>query len=571
MRRVNRWISVTLAAVWFAAVAPSAAVAQSVVRGPYLQSGTPTGVVVRWRTDVATDSRVLFGNAPGSLTSAVDDAASQTEHEVTLSGLFPNTVYYYAVGTTTKILAGNDPSSFFLTAPRVGKSKPTRIWVLGDPGTADADAAAVRDAYYAFTGTRHTDLWLMLGDNAYPRGTDIEYQAAVFDMYPTMLRKSVLWPTFGSHEGRSANSVTQTGPYFDIFTLPRNAEAGGVVSGTEAYYSFDYGNIHFIVLDSFGSDRSPRGPMLSWLQADLAMTTQDWIIAYWHHPPYSKGSHDSDTEVPLVEMRQNVVPLLEQAGVDLVLTGHSHSYERSFFLDGHYGTSSTLVPAMILSRADGRPTDNGTYQKPTEGPSPHLGAVYAVLGSSGHTSGGALNHPAMFVSLNVLGSLVLDVTGNRLDATFLDSIGGIRDTFTIFKDPQTEAESTSRAPGVFAAAAGQSVEAKWEPVAGRKCEVKNESTNDKARGTVQVPATSAAPSNHLECKVTSTTPGFMTVAVGDILCVDVNSSANAVTPAATASCATPAAVPAKTLRVRDVTGTTGTQDFSLTEVETQDD
>src|SRR5437899_504458 len=135
MRRVNRWISVTLAAVWFAAVAPSAAVAQSVVRGPYLQSGTPTGVVVRWRTDVATDSRVLFENAPGSLTSAVDDAASQTEHEVTLSGLFPNTVYYYAVGTTTKILAGNDPSSFFLTAPRVGKKKelgslPASIFVV---------------------------------------------------------------------------------------------------------------------------------------------------------------------------------------------------------------------------------------------------------------------------------------------------------------------------------------------------------------------------------------------------------------------------------------------------------
>src|SRR5438093_995319 len=131
----------------------------------------------------------------------------------------------------------------------------------------------------------NADRRLMLGDNAYPRGTDSEYQAAVFDMYPTMLRKSVLWPTFGSHEGRSANSVTQTGPYFDIFTLPRNAEAGGIVSGTEAYYSFDYGNIHFIVLDSFGSDRSPRGPMLSWLQPDLALTTQDWIIAYWHHPP----------------------------------------------------------------------------------------------------------------------------------------------------------------------------------------------------------------------------------------------------------------------------------------------
>jgi hypothetical protein len=176
----------------------------------------------------------------------------------------------------------------------------------------------------------------------------------------------------------------------------------------------------------------------------------------------------------------------------------------------------------------------------------------------------------MFVSLNVLGSLVLDVTGNRLDTTFLDSTGGIRDTFTIFKDPQTEAEGTSAAPGVFAAA-GHALEAKWKPAAGGKCEVKNETTTDKARGIVQVPATNAAPSDHLECKVTSTTPGFMTVAVGDILCVDVNSSANAVTPAATANCAAAAAVPANTLRVRDVTGATGTQDFSLTEVETQDD
>src|SRR5207244_11182030 len=137
--------------------------------------------------------------------------------------------------------------------------------------------------------------------------------------------------------------------------------------------------------------------------------------------------------------------------------------------------------------------------------------------------------------------------------------------------PETRPETTAAQRGVVAAATGQSVEAKWEPVAGRKCEGKNESTNDKARGTGQVPATSAAPANHLECKVTSTTPGVMTVAVGDILCVDVNSSANAVTPAATASCATPAAVPANTLRVRDVTGTTGTQDFRLTEVETQGD
>lgn len=198
MSRVSRWISLTLAAVWFAALAPATAAAQSVIRGPYLQMGTDKGVVVRWRTDVATDSRVSYGSAPDSLTSAVDDPASKTEHEVMLSSLQPNTRYYYAIGTTTGTLAGNDASHFFLTAPPPGTPKPTRLWVLGDSGTANSNAAAVRDAYYAFAGTRHTDLWLMLGDNAYSDGTDSQYQAAVFNMYPTMLRKSVLWPTLGN-------------------------------------------------------------------------------------------------------------------------------------------------------------------------------------------------------------------------------------------------------------------------------------------------------------------------------------------------------------------------------------
>ena len=117
-------------------------------------------------------------------------------------------------------------------------AQPTRIWVIGDSGTADANAAAVRDAYLNFTGTRHTDLWLMLGDNAYESGTDAEYQNAVFNMYPTLLRQSVLWPTFGNHDGIASNSASQSGPYYDIFSLPRNGEAGGVASGTEAYYSF---------------------------------------------------------------------------------------------------------------------------------------------------------------------------------------------------------------------------------------------------------------------------------------------------------------------------------------------
>ena len=154
-----------------------------------------------------------------------------------------------------------------------------------------------------------------------------------------MLRKSVLWPVLGNHDAVSSNSQLQSGPYFDLFTLPGAGEAGGSSSGTEAYYSFDYGNIHFVALDSQGSSRTPGGDQLLWLDLDLSETTQDWIIAFWHHPPYSKGAHDSDVELRQVEMRENALPILESRGVDLVLCGHSHNYERSFLIDGHYGDS----------------------------------------------------------------------------------------------------------------------------------------------------------------------------------------------------------------------------------------
>ena len=405
----------------------------SVTRGPYLQIGTPNSTVVRWRTNVATDSRVSYGTTQGSLTSNIDNATQTTEHEVLVSGLSPNTKYFYSVGSTTQALAGNDANHFLVTSPTPGTSIATRVWVLGDSGTANASAQAVRNAFFNFTGSTPTNLWLMLGDNAYENGTDSEFQAAVFDMYPSVLRQSVLWPALGNHDTAQSSNPPASLPYFAMFTLPTNAEAGGMASGTEKYYSFDYGNIHFICLDSMTSDRSATGPMATWLRADLASSTRQWTIAFWHHPPYSKGSHDSDTDPILAQMRQNFLPILEEAGVDLVLAGHSHSYERSFLIDGHYGVSSTFTNAMKKDGGSGRADVTGAYNKPTAGPGSHEGAVYAVAGSSGQIAGGTLNHPAMFISLNNLGSMVLDINGNTLDAKFLRENGAIADYFRIVK------------------------------------------------------------------------------------------------------------------------------------------
>lgn len=413
--------------------------AQTVTRGPYLQTGTPTSVYVKWRTSSATNSTVRYGLTAGNLSQTASNASATAEHEIQLTGLSADTQYFYSVGTSTQTLAGGS-SYFFVTAPPTGTVKPTRIWVLGDSGTANASAAAVRDGYHTFNaGSPYADLWLMLGDNAYDDGTDAEFQAAVFDMYPQTLRQSVLWPTLGNHDGHTATASSQTGPYFDIFKLPTAGEAGGAPSATEAYYSFNYGNIHFVCLESYQTITSGTGraAMLQWLDGDLAANTQPWVIVFWHHPPYTKGSHNSDTENQLVLMRENANPIIEAHGVDLVLTGHSHSYERSFLLDGHYGVSSTFNNGMKVDGGDGRPAGNGAYEKPNMANVPHSGAVYTVAGSSGKVSGGTLDHPAMYLSLSVLGSVVLDVNGDRLDATFLGTAGNVIDSYTIQKGADT--------------------------------------------------------------------------------------------------------------------------------------
>jgi hypothetical protein len=114
-------------------------------------------------------------------------------------------------------------------------------------------------------------------------------------------------------------------------------------------------------------------------------------------------------------------------------------------LDGHYGTSSTLTAAMKKDAGSGREDGNGAYRKLTLGPAPREGAVYVVAGSSGQVGGGTLNHPAMFTSLNSLGSLIVDVNGPRLDARFIDQTGAVRDYFTMLK---------GAAPAVPAAPAG---------------------------------------------------------------------------------------------------------------------
>jgi len=411
--------------------------AATIVRGPYVQNGTPTSAVVMWRTDQPTASHLWLGATTATLQLVASDPTPRTDHAVQVTGLPPETTFQYRVGDASGILPGQTTAQAFRTLPPVGAVRPLRAWVLGDMGFGSVPQLAVRDAFDAFAATRPADAILMLGDNAYYIGTDLEYQVGVFDVYPH-LRSTFAWPTLGNHDSYSAITALQAGPYYDAFTMPIAGEAGGLPSGTEAYYSFDRGHVHFVCLDSMDSDRAATGAMMTWLAADLAATTARWTVVYFHHPPYSFGSHDSDDLADsggrMTDMRAIALPILEAAGVDLVLAGHSHSYERSYLLDGHHGPSATLQPSMVLDRGDGDPSalGDGAYGKPTVGRAPHEGAVHVVAGSAGALSGGPLNHPAMHVGLNRLGSLVLDFDGDRLDGTFV-GLAGAEDRFTIVK------------------------------------------------------------------------------------------------------------------------------------------
>ena len=116
-------------------------------RGPYLQRGNPHSITIRWRTDIDIDSRVRYGIDSTSLDQEVDILSLTTEHEVILTGLLPNTKYYYSVETMNEVLS-TGPYNYFVTAPPIGTKKKSRIWILGDSGTANDNAASVRDAYY---------------------------------------------------------------------------------------------------------------------------------------------------------------------------------------------------------------------------------------------------------------------------------------------------------------------------------------------------------------------------------------------------------------------------------------
>jgi acid phosphatase type 7 len=414
-------------------------------RGPYLQVVTPTSITIRWRTDFVEDSKVSFGTSVDKLTSIANPlAVPSIEHEVQLKDLLPNTKYYYAIGSSFRTLQGN-ANNYFMTAPVVGSTQKVRFLALGDCGFRTDNQILVRDQFLKYAQDKPIQLTLLLGDNAYIYGTDDDYKTGFFESYQgNLLKNTVLFPAMGNHDygNRQDLAISKQVAYFDIFTLPQKGEAGGVPSASEAYYSYNYANIHFIALDSYGIEEGDKkfydtlSPQIVWLKKDLAANKQRWTIAYWHHPPYTKGSYDSDIVPELYLSRQNLLRILERNGVDLVLCGHSHVYERSALLRSHYGNSDSFKAKLhSIGKSNGR-YDNSANSCPLV--KNERGTVYVVAGTGAivipNTKQESFPHKAMVYSnAENSGAVMVEVEDNRLDLKWICEDGIIRDQFTLMK------------------------------------------------------------------------------------------------------------------------------------------
>lgn len=414
----------------------------TITRGPYLQKPTQSTVIIRWNTVDSVGSKVTFGVDPENHTGARFNTLPTTSHSITIDGLFPKTRYSYSIHTSDSLLL-EGPNLYFETLPTVGEEGDYSFIVLGDAGMGSIAQREASIALQSEYGVHHDGV-ILLGDNAYWNGTQEEYQNKFFDgYYNEFFENTVIWPAPGNHDYYGVGiPMGLTAPYFEIFDLPVSGECGGAPSFTEQFYSFDLGNIHFVSLDSYGVDRSDSSYMVTWLETDLAQNTLPWVIAYWHHPPYSKGSHDSDNatggEYQLEEMRSNIVPILEDYDVDLVLCGHSHSYERSMMISRHYGHSSEFGIEHIKSKGSGNYPDFCPYLKYTDTlNASHQGTVYSVLGVSGRIDGVQNDwpHPVMYsYSQWEIGGMYLNVSGQQLTAEFLTKNRAVYDRFVILKD-----------------------------------------------------------------------------------------------------------------------------------------
>lgn len=402
-----------------------------VTRGPYIQLVTSDSARVVWRTMGKIEPVVRYGKRPGRLDKVVPKGAIRVasrafsdfgfpegvfitemmvreafraytlhdetgtyQYEARIEGLESRSVYYYSISDGKTLVAGGDKSYRFCTSPGPGEKTPVQFWIIGNSGTGGLAQAQVYGAMlgYIVERKRPIDFMLHVGELAYSASFIMRFRR-FFDPYADMLRSTVCWPSMGSSDNYSVNL------FLESFILPAQGEAGGVPSDTKVYYSFDYGRLHCISLDSNAADEDMK-KMLRWLDEDLAKAKNegktDWVIAFCRN---ANEAH---------------LPILENRGVDVIFVGGTAIYQRSLLQDGKYI----------------EPKDGDTLHK-SPGLNPREGTEVINVGNSGAPLAQVTTTSAKVVAEH--GSVIVEIEGDLLKGVMLDKVGIPRDTFCIFK------------------------------------------------------------------------------------------------------------------------------------------
>jgi hypothetical protein len=312
---------------------------------PYLQNVTPTSITIMWETpgEFAGDleyAETVYGDhrkitfAPASL------------HEIHLSDLKPGTTYMYRVA-----LGGIEtPWSSFTTAPALSRTVRFAVW--GDNRSDPPMHERVANCMASF----RPDIAINVGD-VVGRGADLNLW--VTEHLHPIRNLSAIVPTYvaiGNHE-YGGFSVGHCPPFERYFDHPTQR------SGSEYWYSFDYGPARFIILDS--NDGIPPGSaQYQWFVREVADAAKRarWIFLFFHEPPYSDcwagGYYDGEPE-----LRRDLVPIIEKYKVDIVFCGHTHDYERGLPHPPYDpATGAGNEATYIITGGGGAPLDNHKYR-----------------------------------------------------------------------------------------------------------------------------------------------------------------------------------------------------------------
>jgi len=300
----------------------------TLVRGPYLQMPNQGRVSVLWRTAAFTDSHVDYGYDTNYIGGTVSDPGLKRIHELELPAFSPGTTVYYRVRSGGEVLV----TSHF-RAPKV-PGQAFRLAIMSDYGSPSPNTVAVANQALL----SDPDVLITCGDNVQmnsaPPGL---FDSDWFGPLAGLLARVPMMTSVGNHDIR----IAQGAWYLDAVSLPTNGPPGLA----ERNYSFDYGNVHFVMLDAnaFMPDDSTaytnaaqmRPAIISWLTNDLHQTTQTWKFVAYHQPPFTSQGYHNDAEV----MKAHLPPIFERYGVNIAFQGHNHFYERINPINGvHYFT-----------------------------------------------------------------------------------------------------------------------------------------------------------------------------------------------------------------------------------------